>query len=88
VPGWYAVAAVKWLTEIEVVEAPFTGHYQTEKYCYEWTRAGEMVREPVTLQQVRALITERAARKCRAVRRLSAASPGRAPPPLSASTSG
>jgi DMSO/TMAO reductase YedYZ molybdopterin-dependent catalytic subunit len=58
VPGWYAVAAVKWLTEVELVDRPFTGHYQTDKYWYEWTRGGETVREPVTLQQVRALITE------------------------------
>ena len=61
VPGWYAVAAVKWLTEIELVDRPFIGHYQTDKYWYEWTRGGETVREPVTLQQVRALITEPAA---------------------------
>jgi DMSO/TMAO reductase YedYZ molybdopterin-dependent catalytic subunit len=61
VPGWYAVAAVKWLTEIVLIEAPFSGHYQTDKYQYEWTRGGETVREPVTLQQVRALITEPAA---------------------------
>jgi DMSO/TMAO reductase YedYZ molybdopterin-dependent catalytic subunit len=61
VPGWYAVAAVKWLTEIEIVDRPFTGYYQTDKYCYEWTRGEETVREPVTLQRVRALITEPAA---------------------------
>jgi DMSO/TMAO reductase YedYZ molybdopterin-dependent catalytic subunit len=58
VPGWYAVASVKWLIEIELVDRPFVGHYQTGKYWYEWTREGESVREPVTLQQVRALITE------------------------------
>jgi len=58
VPGWYAVASVKWLTEIELMDQPFSGHYQTDKYCYEWERNGQMVREPVTLQRVRALITE------------------------------
>ncbi len=26
VPGWYAVASVKWLTEIEVIDDPFKGH--------------------------------------------------------------
>lgn len=55
VPSWYAVASVKWLTEIEVLDHPFAGHYQTDKYCYEW---GPDSREPVTLQQVRALVTE------------------------------
>jgi len=58
VPGWYAVASVKWLTEIELVDRPFTGHYQTDKYWYEWERQGQIVREPVTLQRVRALITD------------------------------
>ena len=35
----------------------FAGHFQTEKYWYEWRR-GEGAREPVTRMQVRALITE------------------------------
>lgn len=58
VPDWYAVASVKWLTEMELIGRPFSGHYQTEKYRYEWERDGRVVREPVTLQRVRALITE------------------------------
>src|ERR1700730_12351284 len=58
VPGWYAVASVKWLTGIEVIGEPFAGHYQRDKYRFEWERDGEVVREPVTLQRVRALITE------------------------------
>ena len=58
VPSWYAVASVKWLTEIELTDGQFAGHYQADKYLYEWERDGEVVREPVTLQRVRALITE------------------------------
>ncbi len=58
VPSWYAVASVKWLTEIELIDRPFIGHYQADKYWYEWERDGQVVREPVTLQRVRALITE------------------------------
>ncbi|MGF6756242.1 molybdopterin-dependent oxidoreductase [Paraburkholderia sp. GAS42] len=58
VPGWYAVASVKWLTDIELIDWPFAGHYQADKYWYEWERDGQTVREPVTLQHVRALITE------------------------------
>jgi DMSO/TMAO reductase YedYZ molybdopterin-dependent catalytic subunit len=58
VPGWYAMASVKWLTEIEVVDRPFSGHYQTAKYVYEWRRDGRVEREPVTLQQVRSLVIE------------------------------
>jgi DMSO/TMAO reductase YedYZ molybdopterin-dependent catalytic subunit len=35
VGGWYAVASVKWLIEIEVTDRPFNGHFQTEKYVYQ-----------------------------------------------------
>ena len=58
VPDWYAVASVKWLAEIEVIGKAFEGHYQTGSYFYEWQRDGMTVREPVTLQRVRSLITE------------------------------
>lgn len=58
VPRWYAVASVKWLTEIELIDRPFAGYYQGNKYWYEWERDGRVVREPVTLQRARALITE------------------------------
>jgi DMSO/TMAO reductase YedYZ molybdopterin-dependent catalytic subunit/rhodanese-related sulfurtransferase/glyoxylase-like metal-dependent hydrolase (beta-lactamase superfamily II) len=53
VPGWYGVASVKWLANIEVTESPFDGYFQIDKYWYETDAA----REPVTLQRVRALIT-------------------------------
>jgi anti-anti-sigma factor len=58
VPGWYAVASVKWLTQIEVISDRFSGHYQTDTYFYEWQRGGQLIREPVSLQRVRSLITE------------------------------
>jgi DMSO/TMAO reductase YedYZ molybdopterin-dependent catalytic subunit/rhodanese-related sulfurtransferase/glyoxylase-like metal-dependent hydrolase (beta-lactamase superfamily II) len=58
VPGWYAVTSVKWLTDIEVIGAPFEGFFQTDRYFYEWERDGATIREPVRLQQVRSLITE------------------------------
>jgi DMSO/TMAO reductase YedYZ molybdopterin-dependent catalytic subunit len=58
VPRWSAVASVKWLTEIELIDCTFIGHYQGDKYRYEWERDGRIVSEPVTLQRVRALITE------------------------------
>jgi len=57
VPGWYAVASVKWLTDIRVVEEPFDGFFQASHYVYEWNRGGVTATEPVRLQQVRALIT-------------------------------
>jgi DMSO/TMAO reductase YedYZ molybdopterin-dependent catalytic subunit len=57
VPGWYAVASVKWLTDIRVVEEPFEGFFQATHYVYERDRGGTTAPEPVRLQQVRALIT-------------------------------
>jgi DMSO/TMAO reductase YedYZ molybdopterin-dependent catalytic subunit len=58
VPTWYAVASVKWLNEIEVIDHEFKGYFQTEKYMYEWNRDGDRVREPVRHPRVRALITQ------------------------------
>ncbi|HEY3440175.1 MAG TPA: sulfite oxidase [Paludibaculum sp.] len=58
VPSWYAVASVKWLTGMELMSEPFQGHYQTDRYYFEWQRDGGMEREPLTLQRVRSLITE------------------------------
>jgi anti-anti-sigma factor len=58
VPGWYAVASVKWLTQIDVISDQFSGHYQTESYFYEWQRGGQPIREPVSQMRVRSLITE------------------------------
>ncbi len=51
VPGWYAVASVKWLTGIEVVPQPFDGFFQASHYVYEWSRGGRAVREPVRRQR-------------------------------------
>jgi DMSO/TMAO reductase YedYZ molybdopterin-dependent catalytic subunit/rhodanese-related sulfurtransferase len=58
VPGWYAVASVKWLTEIEVTGSPFTGFFQAQRYIYETQRNGTVAHEPVRLQQVRSVITQ------------------------------
>jgi DMSO/TMAO reductase YedYZ molybdopterin-dependent catalytic subunit/rhodanese-related sulfurtransferase/glyoxylase-like metal-dependent hydrolase (beta-lactamase superfamily II) len=58
VPEWYAVASVKWLTEIEVTDSPFDGFFQTNQYVYEWPQAGQTIREPVRLMRVRSVITE------------------------------
>jgi DMSO/TMAO reductase YedYZ molybdopterin-dependent catalytic subunit len=58
VPGWYGVASVKWLTEIELVGDSFSGYFQTQKYVYEWERDGRIEREAVRQMRVRALITQ------------------------------
>jgi DMSO/TMAO reductase YedYZ molybdopterin-dependent catalytic subunit len=61
VPGWYAVASVRWLTGIEVTGSPFQGFFQTGRCVYETRRNGTAAREPVRLQRVRSVITEPAA---------------------------
>jgi DMSO/TMAO reductase YedYZ molybdopterin-dependent catalytic subunit/rhodanese-related sulfurtransferase/glyoxylase-like metal-dependent hydrolase (beta-lactamase superfamily II) len=55
VPSWYGVASVKWLTTIAVVDRPFDGYFQADKYWYE---DDGTPRRPVTIQRVRALITD------------------------------
>jgi DMSO/TMAO reductase YedYZ molybdopterin-dependent catalytic subunit len=37
VPGWYAVASVKWLQRVIVIDRPFEGYYQTMDYA-SWKR--------------------------------------------------
>lgn len=34
VPGWYGMASVKWLEEVEVVARPFKGWFQSARYVY------------------------------------------------------
>jgi DMSO/TMAO reductase YedYZ molybdopterin-dependent catalytic subunit len=57
VPGWYAVASVKWLTGIRVAGAPFDGFFQATHYVYDRGRGGRGSPEAVRQMQVRALIT-------------------------------
>src|SRR5215468_1459174 len=64
VPGWYAMASIKWLQRIIVTDRPFTGYYQTIDYAY-WQRTdyghwqrGENIAElaPLAEMQVKAEI--------------------------------
>ena len=58
VPGWYAVASVKWLEKIIVTDRPFHGYYQTIDYAY-WDRSGEHPElVPITEMQVKAEISQ------------------------------
>ncbi|HKW70810.1 MAG TPA: sulfite oxidase [Candidatus Dormibacteraeota bacterium] len=54
VPAWYAVASVKWVSEIEVTDHPFDGHFQVQRYIYESSQGTQ----PVKYQKVRSVITE------------------------------
>jgi DMSO/TMAO reductase YedYZ molybdopterin-dependent catalytic subunit len=58
VPGWYAVASVKWLQRIVITNRPFSGFYQTIDYSY-WEkreRLWELV--PICEMEVKAEIAQ------------------------------
>ena len=56
VPGWYAVASIKWLQRIIVISKPFGGYYQTIDYSY-WERRGELAElVPISEMQIKAQI--------------------------------
>jgi DMSO/TMAO reductase YedYZ molybdopterin-dependent catalytic subunit len=58
VPGWYAMASIKWLQRIIVTGQPFTGYYQTLDYAY-WKRRGDIAElNPVAELQVKAEIVK------------------------------
>ena len=50
VPGWFAVASIKWLQRIIVSDRAFNGYYQTLDYAF-WKRQGENA-ELVPLQEM------------------------------------
>jgi DMSO/TMAO reductase YedYZ molybdopterin-dependent catalytic subunit len=56
VPGWYGMAAVKWLQRIIVTDKPYGGYYQTVDYAF-WQRnhAGISL-VPITEMQVKSVI--------------------------------
>ncbi len=58
VPGWYAVASVKWLTDIEVIGEAFGGFFQTQRYVFDPAPGGKHGHQPVRHQRVRSLVTE------------------------------
>src|SRR5438128_4208210 len=56
VPGWYAMASIKWLQRIIITNRPFTGYYQTMDYAY-WERRGDIAElTPLTEMQIKAQI--------------------------------
>ncbi|HEU5368832.1 MAG TPA: sulfite oxidase [Ktedonobacterales bacterium] len=55
VPGWYAMASVKWVQRIRVIPDAFSGEFQTHSYNYHWP---DGTSQPVTAMRVRAQITD------------------------------
>ncbi len=56
VPGYYAMASVKWLTHIRVMHEPFQGYWQTTEYAYWNGDAENVVRHPLTAMMVKSQI--------------------------------
>jgi DMSO/TMAO reductase YedYZ molybdopterin-dependent catalytic subunit len=58
VPGWYAMASIKWLQRIIVTNQPFAGYYQTMDYAF-WKRRGDVAElAPLTEMQIKAQIAK------------------------------
>jgi DMSO/TMAO reductase YedYZ molybdopterin-dependent catalytic subunit len=58
VPGWYAMASIKWLQRVIVTDQPFAGYYQTLDYSY-WKRRGDIAEiSPLAELQVKAEIVK------------------------------
>ena len=56
VPGWYAVASVKWLVEVRPLASPFSGYFQGQNYVYRGSTAFPDG-TPVTAMRVRSIIS-------------------------------
>lgn len=54
VPGWYGMASVKWLTEIEALGAPYQGFQQVQTYRFRESDADEG--RPITTIRVKSLM--------------------------------
>src|SRR5438128_5714764 len=53
VPGWYAMASIKWLARVIVTDRPFSGYYQTLDYAL-WKRDGYRAQlVPLTPTQIK-----------------------------------
>jgi len=58
VPGWYAMASIKWLQRVIITDQPFTGYYQTIDYAY-WKRRAKVAELiPLSEMQIKAEIAK------------------------------
>ena len=56
VPNWYAMASVKWLSKIKVVDDAFKGPFQTDDYVYYPYKDHNRDKFPVTILNVNSII--------------------------------
>jgi DMSO/TMAO reductase YedYZ molybdopterin-dependent catalytic subunit len=58
VPGWYAMASIKWLQRVIVTDRPFNGYYQTLDYAF-WRRRGDIAElAPLAEMQIKSEIAK------------------------------
>ncbi|MGA9174776.1 MAG: sulfite oxidase [Thermoactinomyces sp.] len=58
VPGWYAMASVKWLSKITAIDHSFKGPFQTEDYMYYPYSDTDIGKTPVTTMKVNSIIQQ------------------------------
>jgi len=58
VPGWYAMASIKWLQRIVVTDQTFNGYYQTLDYAFWQRRGGNAELVALSEMQIKAEIAE------------------------------
>lgn len=58
VPNWYAMASVKWLSKIEVIDYSFKGPFQTDDYVYYPLKESDQDQSPVTTLNVNSTIQQ------------------------------
>ena len=51
VPGWYSVAAVKWLKKITAISRPYLGYFQTVEYAY-WAHSKGLAPERIPVTKI------------------------------------
>jgi DMSO/TMAO reductase YedYZ molybdopterin-dependent catalytic subunit len=58
VPGWYGMAAVKWVIRLDASLEPFRGFYQCDRYVLRDERRPDQEPQPLTTMAVRSLICQ------------------------------
>ncbi|WP_053361726.1 sulfite oxidase [Bacillus sp. FJAT-27251] len=58
VPGWYAMASIKWLRKIKVISNTFEGPFQTNDYVYYPRKRDDIGKRPVTILNVNSTIQQ------------------------------
>jgi DMSO/TMAO reductase YedYZ molybdopterin-dependent catalytic subunit len=58
VPGWYGVAAVKWVTRITALSHAFDGFFQVDRYVMARSGEDQATATPLTRMRIRSVISE------------------------------